>query len=149
MERQLEKPVLAGRTSRTTVALAIVASPGVVMAVLVYLRVCGALETSREYVVHTRIRNIESALALYTRDCGAPPTQSKGLEALLVRQADCPRWKGYLDDIPKDPWGRPFEYVNPGTHGQPVEIASRGKDGELETADDIRSWALNEEPATP
>lgn len=113
----------------------------------------GAFETARQQMARTQIRSFQDALTLYDHDCGAPPSVSKGLDALVVRQTDCPRWKGYLDPnmrrIPKDPWGRAFEYVNPGTHGQLIEIASRGKDGDLETADDIRSWALTDEGTAP
>lgn len=102
------------------------------------------LQEARNQTALTQIRNLESALKLYNRDCGKYPGTAGGLNDLIVKPAACPRWKGYLDDnvssIPLDPWGEPYEYFHPGTHGHEVEIISKGKDGDLNTADDIVSW---------
>ena len=45
-------------------------------------------------------------------------------------------------EIPKDPWGNDYRYLNPGTHGKPFEVYSIGADGKEGTADDIGSWSL-------
>ena len=49
---------------------------------------------------------------------------------------------GYLDRVPKDPWGNAYVYVSPGSHGD-YDISSYGADGaaggEGEDAD-INSW---------
>ena len=43
-----------------------------------------------------------------------------------------PNWKsgGYLEKLPKDPWGRPYQYISPGSHGE-IDVYSLGKDGEV------------------
>ena len=98
------------------------------------------VETSRQ-----QIGNLASSLKLYYRDCGKFPSTAEGLGALTTKPASCPRWKKYLDadQVPKDAWDNAFEYFNPGTHGHEWEIISKGRDGELNTADDINSWDSN------
>jgi len=39
-----------------------------------------------------------------------------------------PNWKPYLDKLPNDPWGRPYQYANPGVNGE-IDIYSLGGDG--------------------
>lgn len=46
---------------------------------------------------------------------------------------------GVLDAMPVDPWGGQFSVICPGKHG-PIDIASPGPDGRLDTADDIKNW---------
>ena len=51
-------------------------------------------------------------------------------------------WKNYLEKLPNDPWGHPYQYLNPGLHGE-VDILSLGADGAPggDGADaDIGSW---------
>ena len=56
------------------------------------------------------------------------------------------RWKedGYIDKIPKNPWGNNYVYISPGVHGD-YDLYSYGADGE-EGGDgknaDIQSWNL-------
>ena len=53
-------------------------------------------------------------------------------------------WKAYLDRLPKDPWGRPYLYLNPGLHGE-IDVFTLGADGQPagSGADaDIGSWDL-------
>ncbi|MFY4712197.1 type II secretion system protein GspG [Burkholderia glumae] len=59
---------------------------------------------------------IGQALALYHRDKGTYPSQSQGLAALTG---------SYLERMPSDPWGHPYQYLNPGKHG-PVDVYSYG-----------------------
>ena len=42
-----------------------------------------------------------------------------------------PNWKpgGYLEKLPKDPWGRPYVYLNPGVRGE-IDVFSFGADGQ-------------------
>ena len=40
-----------------------------------------------------------------------------------------------------DPWGRVFQYRNPGTKsGGDFDVFSMGADGQPDTADDIGNW---------
>jgi len=76
------------------------------------------------------IASLEAALDLYRLDIGTYPTTDQGLEALTEKPSDAPSWKegGYLKKLPNDPWGHPYNYLNPGIHGT-VDIFSYGADG--------------------
>lgn len=50
----------------------------------------------------------------------------------------------YLEKLPKDGWGRDFYYKTPGANGKPFDLISRGPDGQLDTADDINIWILEQ-----
>jgi general secretion pathway protein G len=91
------------------------------------------------------------ALKLYRLDNGRYPTSEQGLEALIAKPATEPipgNWKqgGYLErnSVPKDPWGKPYLYLNPGVRGE-IDVFSHGRDGQTggEGPDaEIGSWAL-------
>ena len=54
------------------------------------------------------------------------------LAALMVKPAVSPvpqNWKPYLDKLPNDPWGRPYQYLNPGIKGE-IDVMSLGADGQ-------------------
>ena len=84
------------------------------------------------------IRAIESAFNMYRLDKHVYPTTDEGLEALVAGE--------YLARMPKDPWGRPYQYLSPGAQGQ-IDIYTLGRDGaqggEGEDAD-IGNWNLDE-----
>jgi general secretion pathway protein G len=73
------------------------------------------------------------------------PTAEQGLQALIQKPATNPvppNWKGYLEKLPNDPWGNPYQYLNPGVRGE-VDVMSFGADGQQggEGKDaDIGSW---------
>jgi len=90
-----------------------------------------------------------SALKLYRLDNQRYPTGEQGLAALVAKPEQPPvppNWKpgGYLEKMPKDPWGRPYVYLNPGVRGE-VEVMSFGADGQSGGSGpdaDIGSWEL-------
>lgn len=97
----------------------------------------------------TDIRAIEQALNLYRLDNGSYPTTDEGLEALVKPPtAAGSNYKsgGYLPRVPKDPWGRPYQYLNPGING-PIDIYTLGRDnqqgGQGEDAD-VGNWNLEQ-----
>lgn len=76
---------------------------------------------------------IESALDMYRLDNGVYPSQAQGLEALVSYPNAAPapsnyNSSGYLRRLPVDPWGREYQYRNPGIHGE-VDVFSLGADG--------------------
>ncbi len=79
-------------------------------------------------------------------DNGAYPTQSQGLQALIEKPTAAPipgNWKdgGCLDHLPNDPWGHPYQFLNPGVHGE-IDVYSdgaAGPSGDANTAA-IGSW---------
>lgn len=78
------------------------------------------------------IRAIQSALEMYRLDNYAYPTTDQGLDALVQKPSgnpEPPHWKQYLDRLPRDPWGHPYQYLNPGVHG-PIDIWSYGADAQ-------------------
>ena len=96
------------------------------------------------------IRSFEDVLKLYRLDNSQYPTTEQGLAA-LVQRPDVPNLKnwrdgGYLDHLPKDPWGNDYLYANPGQHG-PIDIYTFGRDGRVggEGLDDtIGNWNLRD-----
>lgn len=93
------------------------------------------------------VRAIESALNMYKLDNHRYPASDQGLSALTQRPSggDAPsNWKqgGYLDKVPKDPWGNEYRYLNPGQHSS-IDVYSLGADGQ-EGGDgvdaDIGNW---------
>ena len=134
------------RTSRhdgmTLIEIMIVISILGLLIAIVGVNVIQNLQEGRIGAAGTQIKSFETAMKLYNRDCGKFPSTAEGLNALITRPGNCPRWKPYLDQqvIPVDPWGNPYEYFHPGTHGQELEIISKGPDGNLNTQDDVVSW---------
>jgi len=76
------------------------------------------------------------ALEQYRLDNDFYPSGDQGLDALrsLPTGEPAPRnWRGpYLrKDVPLDPWGRPYAYVNPGVNNpESYDLYSYGRDGE-------------------
>lgn len=78
-------------------------------------------------------KSIETALKLYRLDNYVYPSTEQGLEALVVASTIEPEPRnfkegGYLQEVPLDPWGRPYLYLSPGDNGE-VDIYSLGADG--------------------
>ena len=117
-----------------------------ILAAIIVPRIMDRPDKARIVKAQADIRALESALNLYKLDNHNYPTTDQGLEALVQKPADAPSWKegGYIDRMPKDPWGRPYQYLSPGTHGA-IDIFSLGADGQPggEGKDaDIGNWTL-------
>ncbi|MEO0575515.1 MAG: type II secretion system major pseudopilin GspG [Pseudomonadota bacterium] len=101
---------------------------------------------ARRTAAERDIGNIETALKVYRLDNFAYPSSEQGLAALTERPNDpnLTNWdpEGYLEKPAIDPWGNPYEYLNPGQRGA-IDIYSLGADGrpggEGENAD-IGNW---------
>jgi len=96
-------------------------------------------------VAQAQINAFEKALDTYRLDTGHYPSTEQGLNALLVRPQDEPKWSGpYLQKtVPLDPWGKPYQYKSPGEQGREFDLLSFGKDGQpggTGEAADITSW---------
>ncbi len=115
-----------------------------ILAAIVVPRVMDRPEQARITKARQDIRALESALNLYKLDNYSYPTTDQGLEALVQKPSDPepPNWKegGYIDRVPLDPWGRPYQYLSPGEHGA-VDLYSLGPDG-VPSEDDIGNWNL-------
>lgn len=116
-----------------------------VLAALVVPNVLDRADDARVTAAKTDVTNLMQALKLYKLDNQRYPTAEQGLQALLTKPTTPPmpnNWKTYLDQLPKDPWGSPYVYLNPGIKGE-VDVMSYGADGqsggEGKNAD-IGSW---------
>lgn len=99
---------------------------------------------SEAKVARAQIKALEDALDQYRLDVGRYPGQEQGLAALNGAPAGEARWQGpYLKKaVPNDPWGNPYQYRNPGEHGE-VDIFTLGKDGQpggAAEAADLGNW---------
>jgi len=118
-----------------------------VLAALVVPRIISRPDEARAVAAKQDIATIGQALKLYRLDNQRYPTAEQGLAALTAKPELAPvppNWKpgGYLERLPKDPWGNAYVYVNPGLHGE-IDVLSLGADGKPggEGLDaDIGSW---------
>ncbi len=103
-----------------------------ILAAIVAPNVIGRIDDAQAARVEQDLRGIESALKFYRLDNFTYPTSEQGLEALVTKPSDpnIRNWKsgGYLDRMPKDPWGNPYLYLSPGNNGE-SDIYSLGRDG--------------------
>ena len=116
-----------------------------VLAAVILPNVIGRDDDARVAVAKTDVNNIMQALKLYKLDNQNFPTSEQGLPALSARPTAGPapaNWKGYIEKLPNDPWGRPYQYLNPGVNKE-IDVMSFGADGvaggEGKNAD-IGSW---------
>jgi len=116
-----------------------------VLAALIVPNVLNRADDARVTAARTDVNNLMQALKLYKLDNQRFPTGAQGLEALVRKPSTDPippNWKSYVEKLPNDPWGRPYQYANPGVQGE-VDVFSFGADGQPggEGNDaDIGSW---------
>lgn len=117
------------------------------LATLVLPRVLGRQEQAQIEKAKADIQALSSALKLYKLDNYNYPSTQQGLEALRREPGGDPpanNWKqgGYIERLPTDPWGNPYQYLSPGQHGE-YDIWSYGSDGKpggQDAAADIGNW---------
>ena len=126
--------------------LVVVAILGILAAIVVP-RIMDRPDEAKRVAAKADIGAIVQALKLYRLDNGFYPSTDQGLAALAQRPTTQPvpnNWKqgGYLERLPRDPWGGDYQYLNPGTHGE-IDVFSLGADhasgGEGNGAD-IGNW---------
>jgi general secretion pathway protein G len=103
-----------------------------VLAALIVPNVLDRADDARVTAARTDVNNLMQALKLYRLDNQRYPAADQGLEALVRKPAAGnipPNWRPYLEKLPNDPWGRPYQYVNPGVKGE-IDIFSFGADGQ-------------------
>lgn len=120
-----------------------------ILASLIVPKIIGRPDEARTIAAKQDIASISQALKLYKLDNHRYPTTDQGLQSLVSKPSSPPippNWKtsGYLEKMPIDPWGNPYQYLFPGTHGE-FDIFSFGVDGAIggeENDADIGSWSL-------
>lgn len=138
------------RTGFTLIEIMVVLVIMGVMAALVVPRIIGRTDDARKAAAKTDISSIVQALKLYKLDNMRYPTTQQGLDALVNKTTLAPIPKdfkqgGYLEKLPADPWGNPYQYQNPGQHGE-IDVYSFGPDGQTSAGSNsdqvIGNWQL-------
>lgn len=115
----------------TLVELLVVLAIIGLIAALVAPRVLNYLSTAKVETAKIQIKNLQSALELYSLDVGTYPTTEDGLAALAKPPANAVNWHGpYLKgaDGLLDPWGHKYLYVAP-VDDKDAVVRSLGRDG--------------------
>jgi len=118
------------------------------LATLILPRVLGRQEEAMVAKATADIQALSSALKLYKLDNFNYPDTGQGLDALVSKPANAKNWQqgGYIDRLPKDPWGNDYQYLFPGQKME-FDIWSFGSDGQnggTEVAADVGNWNLDE-----
>ena len=104
----------------------------------------GVFEGAQEDIAKTFVTQVmKTPLMRYKMHMGGFPSTQEGLNALLNAPANAKasRWRGpYIDELPDDPWGNPYQYRSPASKGgKGYDLFSYGQD-ERESDDDIGNW---------
>ena len=118
-----------------------------ILGALVVPKLLGRTGEARVTAAKTDIATMMQALKLYKLDNQRYPSTEQGLQALITKPTSGPAangWKegGYMEKLPKDPWGNPYQYLSPGIHGE-VDVFSLGADGQPSGTGedaDVGSW---------
>jgi general secretion pathway protein G len=114
-----------------------------ILAAIVVPKFAGRTDDARNAAAKTQIAGFSTSLDAYEVDTGSYPKGSEGLFDLVQAPSDVQGWKGpYMKEVPVDPWGKPYVYLNPGIKAE-IDVMSFGADGqsggEGKNAD-IGSW---------
>jgi general secretion pathway protein G len=139
----------ASRSGFTLIEIMVVVVILAILAALIVPKVMSRPDEARVVAAQQDIGALMQALKLYRLDNLRYPTTEQGLGALVARPSLAPapaNWKpgGYVERLPKDPWGNPYQYLSPGLRGE-IDVFSYGADGVAggEGVDaDIGSWRL-------
>jgi len=121
-----------------------------ILAAFVVPNIMGKPDEARMVKAQQDIRALESALNLYKLDNFYYPTTQQGLESLVTKPSGEPEARnykagGYIKSVPKDPWGNPYQYLQPGVKNSDFDLFSLGADnrpGGEGPAADVGNWAM-------
>lgn len=133
-----------GERGFTLIEIMVVVVIIAILAALIVPKVMGRPDEARIVAARHDIAALMQALKLYRLDHQRYPSSEQGLAALAARPSAGARAAAYLERLPNDPWGNPYQYLNPGLHGE-VDVFSYGADGRAGGEGvnaDIGSWAL-------
>jgi len=142
LKKSIRRSIKAGFTLIELMVVLVIIG---VLAALIVPNVLDRADDARVMAARTDVNNLMQAIKLYKLDNQRTPTAAQGLQALIAKPTTGPippNWKPYLEKLPNDPWGRPYQYLNPGIKGE-VDVMSLGADGQPggEGKDaDLGSW---------
>ncbi|MDD3762504.1 MAG: type II secretion system major pseudopilin GspG [Nevskiales bacterium] len=142
-------PVSLSQRGFTLIEIMVVVVILGILAAVVVPKIMDEPDKARAAKAKQDIRALESALNLYKLDNYSYPNTQQGLDALVNKPSGEPEPRnyksgGYVKSLPKDPWGNPYKYLQPGTHGD-FDLYSLGADsrpGGEGPAADIGNWDL-------
>ena len=145
----MRRPSLLRNAGFTLIEIMVVIVILGIMAALVVPKVMSRPDEASVVAAKQDIASLAQDLNLYRLDNKRYPTTEQGLQALVSKPSLTPvpdNWKagGYVERLPLDPWGKPYQYLSPGLHGE-IDIFSFGADGTPggEGFDaDIGNWGL-------
>lgn len=111
-----------GESGFTLVELMVVIVILGLLTTLVVINVMPSQDLAMRKKAEADIATIGQALEMYRVSNMTYPTSAQGL-AVLAGQS------GTIRRLPDDPWGRPYQYANPGPNGG-VDVFSLGADGQ-------------------
>jgi general secretion pathway protein G len=129
----------------TLIEMLVVVTIIALFAAIVAPRMLKRSDAARQTAARAQINSFMTALGAFKLDTGIFPSTELGLKGLREKPQNVNNWQGpYLpQDIPNDPWGRPYTYKFPGDHGDEPDVISLGADGQAGGDDintDIVSW---------
>lgn len=121
------------------------------LATLVLPRVLGRQDQAMIAKAKVDVQALSTALKMYKLDNFNYPSTEQGLEALIKQPAGQPavkNWRkgGYIERLPADPWGNPYQYLSPGEKME-IDVWSFGADGRKggeDTDREIGNWNLDQ-----
>src|ERR1051325_10655207 len=130
----------SSRSGFTLLEIMIVVSIIVILLGLAISRMGNPIAPTKAVAVRADIQSIGTQLMQYNAMNGFYPTTEQGLQALVTQPSSEPRpshWDQLFKEIPKDPWGSNYIYLNPGRRNpNGYDLYSAGPDRKADTADD-------------
>lgn len=139
-EKQLEKQKERGFTLIELMLVIVILG---ILAGAVVTNMMGVGDDARKARAQTDIEAIKTAIRMFEIDMGYFPTDDEGIEELCTKTDEHRR---YLEKLPKDPWGEPYNYRAESENDMDFpDIWSNGRDMTEGTEDDIVSWEVEDE----
>ncbi len=116
-----------------------------ILAAMIVPKIMSRPEQARIVKTKQDILAIQSALDLYKLDNSFYPSTDQGLQALVTKPSLNPiphNWKsdGYLQKLPTDPWGEPYQYINENEKLRIYSFGAKGREGNS----DIDNWNIDD-----
>ena len=104
-----------------------------ILALVIVPRIIDRPDQARVARAQADLAALENAVKFYKLDNLRYPTTEQGLRALVekpVTEPAPPNYAdgGYVERLPKDPWGADYQYLSPGVYGD-FDIFTFGADG--------------------
>ena len=147
------KTLQSNRAGFTLIEMLVVLAILVLLMSMVGPRILGSRKKADINTAKSQLGMFQASLETYNLDMKTYPETEQGLTALVETPAKddtATKWDGpYItkSNIPKDPWGNDYQYVQPGTRGGEYDLFSLGADGQPggEGLDaDIGNWNAEE-----